>query len=306
MRSKCGTIGIAEIGNARILLYNTCTPVNRLRPVRRSQQLSIDGCIALRSDAVKKCTKCTQTKPLSDFYKCKSAKDGLTYWCADCMKTNALSWSVDNPEKKKAVASKWIAENRERIRGLDRKWKSNNREKILASGRRYRENNTEMLSEKSRLYRESNKEKIGEQQRVYRKANPEKTRATKARWEKENPEKVREKNARRRKNHPEKVKESARKWLVANPEKVHEYNHARKARIKGNGGVITAKEWKELRDRYGKCLCCGRSDIKLTLDHVTPLAKGGTNTIDNAQPLCQPCNSSKGAKIIDYRVGHVT
>ena len=44
-----GIIGIAETGNARILLYNTNTPVSHLRPVRQSQQLLVDGCIALRS-----------------------------------------------------------------------------------------------------------------------------------------------------------------------------------------------------------------------------------------------------------------
>jgi 5-methylcytosine-specific restriction endonuclease McrA len=48
-------------------------------------------------------------------------------------------------------------------------------------------------------------------------------------------------------------------------------------------------------------LCCGRPDVKLTQDHVVPLARGGSNLIDNIQPLCASCNSSKGTQTIDYR-----
>lgn len=67
-------------------------------------------------------------------------------------------------------------------------------------------------------------------------------------------------------------------------------------------GTFSTEEWYDLCERYGnKCLSCGRPDAKLTQDHVIPLSMGGTNYISNIQPLCGPCNSSKGAKTIDYR-----
>lgn len=69
--------------------------------------------------------------------------------------------------------------------------------------------------------------------------------------------------------------------------------------------MATQKEWVELCTHYEfVCLCCGRREpeIKLTADHVIPLSKGGTNFIENIQPLCQSCNSSKHRAIIDYRV----
>lgn len=78
-------------------------------------------------------------------------------------------------------------------------------------------------------------------------------------------------------------------------------NHNYKSRRKGTG-IITNQEWIELLEYYGnKCLCCGSTD-DLQLDHVIPLSLGGMNIISNAQPLCRHCNSSKRAKVVDYRI----
>lgn len=51
------------------------------------------------------------------------------------------------------------------------------------------------------------------------------------------------------------------------------------------------------------CLACGRREpaIRLTVDHVIPLSLGGTNSLDNFQPLCADCNRRKGARLVDYR-----
>lgn len=49
-----------------------------------------------------------------------------------------------------------------------------------------------------------------------------------------------------------------------------------------------------------KCLRCG-SLIKLTIDHIVPISKGGENKISNLQTLCKSCNSIKRDRFIDYR-----
>lgn len=33
-----------------------------------------------------------------------------------------------------------------------------------------------------------------------------------------------------------------------------------------------------------------------TADHIAPVANGGTNQLDNLQPACLPCNTSKGGR----------
>jgi len=41
--------------------------------------------------------------------------------------------------------------------------------------------------------------------------------------------------------------------------------------------------------RY-RCCFCGRDTVKLEVDHVVPLGQGGSNRIENIQPLCADCH----------------
>jgi 5-methylcytosine-specific restriction endonuclease McrA len=52
-----------------------------------------------------------------------------------------------------------------------------------------------------------------------------------------------------------------------------------------------------LRRDGERCRRCGTTE-GLTLDHIIPLSKGGTNRIDNLQLLCGPCNRAKGNEVI--------
>lgn len=67
------------------------------------------------------------------------------------------------------------------------------------------------------------------------------------------------------------------------------------------------QEWNALRaeltpvilERDGAICCyCGSTD-DLTIDHVTPLARGGSNDLANLVVACRICNSSKGARLLE-------
>jgi 5-methylcytosine-specific restriction endonuclease McrA len=82
------------------------------------------------------------------------------------------------------------------------------------------------------------------------------------------------------------------------------YNRKRRNMKLGADGCHTLGDWEHLKAQYNwTCPCCGRSEpeIKLTEDHIIPLSKGGSDNIENIQPLCQSCNSRKYTKVIKYK-----
>ena len=72
---------------------------------------------------------------------------------------------------------------------------------------------------------------------------------------------------------------------------------------KDSEGSHTFREWELLKKQYGyKCPCCNKKELKIKLkqEHIIPLSKGGSEYIENIQPLCGSCNSRKNTKIIKY------
>lgn len=81
------------------------------------------------------------------------------------------------------------------------------------------------------------------------------------------------------------------------------HNRQRRLRKLGNGGSHTLGEWETLKAQYNwTCPACKRKEpeITLSLDHIVPLSKGGSDNIENIQPLCRSCNSKKQTKTIRY------
>jgi 5-methylcytosine-specific restriction endonuclease McrA len=87
-----------------------------------------------------------------------------------------------------------------------------------------------------------------------------------------------------------------------NPEKVKSKVKARRLRMFRNHGTgCSPKEWVAIVKAYGnRCAgfeCAPHKADKLTRDHVIPISQGGPDMAHNIQPLCQPCNSRKRAKV---------
>lgn len=51
------------------------------------------------------------------------------------------------------------------------------------------------------------------------------------------------------------------------------------------------------RDKF-TCQYCGRSGVELEVDHIKPIAHGGTNDIDNLITACKACNRGKSDSLV--------
>jgi len=186
----------------------------------------------------------------------------------------------------------------------DRSCKDGHHGHCKECGKEYSQKNSVRLRETSVAWRQNNRDKSVAYIRKWQAENPDKV----AVHEKRKYEKVKQKLA----NDPvaaekerKRQAEYSVRWKKENPDKNRVNEEKRRKRIIGAGENHTRKQWLELCLRYqNKCLACG-STKNICADHIVPLSKGGSDCIDNIQPLCRSCNSRKGVKTIDYRVAYI-
>jgi len=177
----------------------------------------------------------------------------------------------------------------EKLKQYKRDYYFRNKEKMNLQSKENYEENKEKYNKASKERYELKKEEISKQKKEYYNNNKEEHKE----W-----------NLNYIKNNEATVREYKHIWYFENKDeciakaKVSKSN--RRMRIYNNGGRFTKKEWLALCDAVdNKCVCCN-SDDKLTVDHIIPISKGGTNYISNIQHLCLLCNLKKGIKIINY------
>lgn len=129
----------------------------------------------------------------------------------------------------------------------------------------------------------------------YRVANPDKCKQLWADYYDVNKDQLNEKRAQFFEENPEIRAEYNRDWNDKHPDERRAHNQNRRARKKNAAGYFTADQNAARVDYYGGCCwrCLGPYEA---IDHVIPLAKGGTNWPANLRPICRSCNSKKGSK----------
>jgi len=165
-----------------------------------------------------------------------------------------------------------------------------NKEKDLKAFRKYRNNcrKCEILYQSN--YRNGNKLKISKQRKQYKKE-----------YYKLNKNTILIKRKEYYRNNKDKILARMKEYQHNNLDKFRVHRHKREALQRDSEGSYTEKEWLDLCESYGNiCLRCKKNKL-LTVDHVIPITKKGTNYISNIQPLCRGCNSIKGTNTTDYR-----
>ena len=117
----------------------------------------------------------------------------------------------------------------------------------------------------------------------------------------QDPEVKKVNNARARKwqkENPEATKAAYDRWVASKPEDVarhrREGSGRRRARVRSNPVFkVSAKDQRRLAQ--SPCYHCGAQGEHI--DHVIPVARGGSHGIGNLRSMCEPCNLSKNSKL---------
>lgn len=98
---------------------------------------------------------------------------------------------------------------------------------------------------------------------------------------------------------PERARQQRRKYYRSHPEVGRINSKLAKHRRRTAEGWYTADDIRRMiRQQKGKCWWCGKKyGDNYHLDHVIPIARGGTNDPSNLCLACAACNLSKHAKL---------
>jgi len=208
-----------------------------------------------------------------------AGKYGRDSRCKQCVKEYKRQQYADKTSRR----YQYYIEHREKVKERSAQWRTDNPNYY----HQYYVEHHDKFREYAKQRRPTHQEEVKKYRQEYRATHQEKVKKYARKHYIANREKIAERN---------------RQYRINHPEKMAVYNERRRARNAKAEGSFTAEEWQELCEKYSnKCLCCGRDDIPLTVDHVIPISKGGSNNIENCQCLCKPCNSKKHTKTIDYR-----
>lgn len=131
---------------------------------------SLAGCVPSGNSegicVMKTCNKCHEIKPLAEFYKDRTRKDGLAHRCKPCCNEYARDWTERNPDRVRHAAREWVQNNPERVKATRRRYtrSDHGKKKMNETRRKY------MRTEKGRAQRRKN-------ENVYYVRHPERVKA---------------------------------------------------------------------------------------------------------------------------------
>lgn len=230
----------------------------------------------IREDGFKFCKSCEEWKLAAENYYKSSVprSDGFLTYCKICEKARVVRYQKANKEKKAGYDQRTLANRSE-----------------------------EQKTHANRLKREATKRRkaadpVGVAQR---------NKANRDRYDQKHPGIRRLIGIAFRNRHPERSREHQRNHYWRNESRRQRcIDHSRlrnaftrEAIYQDNPIKLCRQDWYNILAAFdNKCCYCDSLD-DLTIEHLTPLRREGTNDITNLAPACRPCNIKKGAKLLE-------
>lgn len=256
-----------------------------------------------------KCTKCGQTKPVSEFCKDKRRTREYSSHCKVC---HNVLYHEKHPRTKMRQLdpgdTKQCSKCNE-IKTTEQFYKAD-------WGDGYTAQCKDCRQATARAWKQQHKKRIADYQKQWRAKNPTYGREYDKQWRAKHIERRRELGRQWYARHRDQVLAYQKRYYVENADQikrsVNRYYHTRrgkavsvnvrhKRRAAKQKSDITPEWLEQLYSIQTHCAYCGREfndDLPPTLDHVMPLSKDGTHTRDNVVLACLSCNCSKGNRII--------
>lgn len=191
-----------------------------------------------------------------------------------CRKCYNAAYYERTAEKQREAARQWREDNPERKREQGREWHERNREANLEAARARYQANVEERREYARAQAAADRPGAQARAQAWRAANPER------------------------------AKETTRRWREAHPAEFDAVRAAYRARKSTQKVHLPAEHWRMLLEQFNHaCFYCGRGDLPLVQEHMTPLVRGGAHTASNLVPACRPCNGRKYTKTAEEFLG---
>lgn len=201
------------------------------------------------------------------------------------------------PRQKAVLTHEQLEAKRLRQREAHKKWALANPEKLKASKKATYQKNIEAIKKRKAEYRAKNKDKIASYNKEYYARNPEFHSQRFAIWYEQNKEKSNKRWNEYAKKNKDKINAHRVIYRANNHDKMIIDRQNRQKRIKENGGRLSYGIIKKLRLlQKNKCACCKCELVKCHVDHIVPIALGGSHSDNNIQLLCPFCNQSKHAQ----------
>lgn len=269
-----------------------------------------------KNDVITKlCRDCKLIKRIDEFFKSKLNQDGRGSYCRDCMNLRSKLYREKNKAKCAQASRKWRNKNIDKIKQKAHLYYSEKYKDILKGlGGEKLERRKEILkAARKKWYAKKGKE-ANARQNAKRRAKTAEIRAIELknpqiplqtrrkeydrRYLEKHPENRKKAQIKYRVTNLEKVAESNKKWRLQNTENCQIQVRNRRARIAKVGGSHTAGDIAEIRKMQNDCcaICKERLHGKGDVDHIVPIAKGGSNDRRNLQLAHRKCNGKKGSK----------
>jgi 5-methylcytosine-specific restriction endonuclease McrA len=210
------------------------------------------------------------------------------YGCYACLRVTlearGVEWQEYSQEANKITQANFRRDNLEKVRTIQRSF-----------AQEFRQANPAIIKERKRKAYLKMKEDphAMEQRRQRARASRDRNKAS-IKERRNQPEYIAQQKA-RMKAWLEKNSDAGKKRYWKDPEK-HRANALKDRARRQNVSVndFTAVQWKTMKAHYKhRCVYCGKKPQRLTMDHITPISKGGSHTMHNIVPSCIHCNSRK-------------